>query len=40
MSAFDLLTIKDYESRATKLSPLYDTYGVDAIHLMEKSLVL
>ena len=40
MSAFELSTSEDYESRDTKLSLLYDIYGVDAIHLTQKWLML
>ena len=40
MSAFDLSTSEDYETRATKLFLLYDICGVDTIHFMEKWLVL
>ena len=40
MPAFDLSTSEDYESGATRLSLLYDIYGVDTIYLMEKWLVL
>ena len=39
MSMFDLSTSEDFESHNTKLSALYDIYGVDTIHSMERWLV-
>ena len=40
MPAFDLSTSEDYESRATKLSLLYDIYRMNTMHLMGKWLML